>query len=118
MASYRFAPRRFLKGNELMTDHERDLSRQLFGGEQKSMGPVQAIKEAFLTIAPGLKDFGPQVKQQLQHMGAHGAHELANALFGNGAFVLYPRDGTNIQSKEGPEQAQDGQHHKHGGHRM
>lgn len=109
-----------------MTPREHELSQQLFGGQERSMGTLAAVKEAFLTVAPGLKDMIPEAKDQLKHMGSLGAHELANALFGDGAFVLYPRAENNNQSVDGPEQAQDGhtmqqdhgQHLERGGRSM
>jgi hypothetical protein len=103
-----------------MTPEEQALSQQLFGGEQQSMGAMEAIKEAFKevrdVIAPGLTwdkiigDLGNEFKQQ----GAHGAHEVAAALFNGNAFVMYPRNsGKDDHGVHGPEQspqqAQDGQ---------
>ncbi len=94
-----------------MTEAEQALSRELFGGQQQSMGAMGEIKEALLAVAPGLKDFGPEVTAELKQMGAHGAHELAAALFngnqGGSAFVMYPRGTRDDQPSH--EQAQDGQ---------
>lgn len=87
-----------------MTANERELSQQLFGGQEQSMGAMGAIKEAFLALAPGLKDALPEATAELKHMGAHGAHELAAALFSGSAFVMYPRGKENSH-----EQVQDGQ---------
>lgn len=50
---------------------------------------LKAIKDVALTVAPGLKDFGPEVKAEVSRLGTQGAAELASALFGNGAFVPY-----------------------------
>ena len=94
-----------------MTEAEQALSQQLFGGQQQSMGAMGAVKEALLTIAPGLKDFVPEVKAELKQMGAHGAHELAAALFNGSAFVMYPRGTKDDQPSH--EQAQDGQGMQH-----
>src|SRR5271165_1648623 len=60
---------------------------------EKSMGPIEAMKERVQAIAPGLSlskilgDIGAELKDQ----AAHGAHELAAALFRGDAFVMYPR---------------------------
>jgi hypothetical protein len=89
-----------------MTPREHELSQQLFGGRQQSMGAMGAVKEAFLAIAPGLKDMIPEAKAELKQMGAHGAHELAAALFSGHAYVMYPRSKENEPSQE---QAQDGE---------
>src|SRR5215469_9170992 len=93
------------------------LSQQLFGGQQQSMGAMGAVKEAFLAIAPGLKDFVPEVKAELSYQAGAGAHELAAALFDGSAFVMYPRGGKEDQSNQGPEpaheQAQGGQGMQH-----
>ena len=109
-----------------MTPREHELSEQLFGGQERSMGAMEAIKEAVLTVAPGLKDLPHQGKEQLKHMGDLGRSELANALFGHGAFVLYSHEPKNDLGKEGPEQTQDGhsmqqdhdQHLERGGRSM
>jgi len=106
-----------------MTDNERELSQQLFGGQERSMGALEALKEAVLTVAPGLTDLVQESKEELTHMGNLGRSELANALFGNGAFVLYSHEPENDRGKEGPEQAQDmhqdhGQHLERGGRSM
>jgi hypothetical protein len=96
-----------------VTQQEQALSQQLFGGQQPSMGPLEAVKEAFLAIAPGLKDFGADVKAELAYQAGAGAHELAAALFNGSAFVMYPRGGKEDHGVHGREpsneQAQDGQ---------
>ena len=57
------------------------------------MGAMEAIKEGIQAVAPGLSlsnilsDIGAELKQQ----AAHGAHELASALFRGDPFVMYPR---------------------------
>ncbi len=66
------------------------------------------MKEAFLAIAPGLKDAGPEIATELKQIGAQGAHELAAALFNGSAFVMYPRGaGKDEHGVHGPEQSQD-----------
>jgi hypothetical protein len=94
-----------------MTPNERELSQQLFGGQQQSMGALGAIKEAFLTIAPGLRDAAQEIRTELKQMGSHGAHELAAALFNGNAFVMYPRGGKDDQPAH--EQGQDGHGMQH-----
>jgi hypothetical protein len=115
-----------------MPDNERDLSQKLFGGQaQQSMGAMEAVKEGLKefrdAMYPGLtwdkitSDLGQEFKQQL----AHGAHELAAALFsGNGtAFVMYPRTGAKedqpsheqAQDSQGMQQDSPGQHLERGG---
>src|SRR5947209_4560148 len=80
-----------MKG-ETMSKQAKELFEQLKGAEQ-SMGPVEAIKEGIQAVAPGLSlsnilhDIGSELKQQ----AAHGAHEMASALFRGDAFVMYPR---------------------------
>ncbi len=96
-------------------NQEKQLTDQLFGQgqEPKSMGAMEAVKEAFQTIAPGLSlekilgDVGHELKQQV----AFGAHELAAALFNGSGFVMYPRGSREDPGKEGhgvhgPEQGQ------------
>ena len=75
----------------------------------KSMGPVEAVREAFKAVTPGLSlskilaDVGAEVKQ----MRAHGAHEMAAALFGGSGFVMYPR-GSHEDPQHGlPEKQQE-----------
>src|SRR5436305_2103012 len=92
-----------------MTPNERELSQKLFEGPQRSTGTLGALKEALLTIAPGLKDAGREIGAELKQMGTHGAHELAAALFNGSAFVMYPRGGKDDHGVHGPEPAQDGQ---------
>jgi hypothetical protein len=86
-----------------MTQNQQNLSQQLFGGPQQSITALGAVKEGFLAIAPGLKDFGREVKAELKQMGAHGAHELAAALFNGGAFVMYPRGSKDDPAQNGPQ---------------
>ena len=78
----------------------RQMADSLFGG-------VQAIKETIQAIAPGL-DGGKmkgEIGGELQQMGAHGAHELAAALFNGNSFVMYPR---GVKEDHGMEQPDHG----------
>ncbi len=89
---------------------QQELAEQLFAGRgEPGMGALGAVKEAFLAIAPGLKDAGPEIATELKQMGADGAHELAAALFSptNSGFVMYPRGGKDEHGVHGPEQSQD-----------
>ncbi len=100
-----------------MPANQLELSQQLFGGQEQpaitALGAVmEGLKEFRDNMYPGLtwdkisSDLGQEFKQQV----AHGAHELAAALFGNGnsAFVMYPR---SIGKDDQPtvEQTQDDQ---------
>jgi hypothetical protein len=101
---------------------ERDLKQELFGGpEPPVITAMGAVKEAFQEfkefMAPGLTwdKFSSEVGQQLTHMADLGRSELANALFGNGAFVLYSHEPKNDQGQNSPEQADQAmQHDVHG----
>jgi hypothetical protein len=84
---------------ENMSKQTREFFEQLKGGEQPTL--LESIKEGVQAIAPGLSlskilgDVGAEMKEQ----AAHGAHEMAAALFRGDAFVMYPR--TN--QAEGPD---------------
>ncbi len=98
-----------------MAQSQQGMANQLFGGQPaQSMGALEAVKEAFLAVAPGLKNFGQDVRAELVHQGGAGAHELAAALFSgtSNAFVMYQRRGhdepSHEQSQEGQEMQQDG----------
>ena len=101
----------------MATERERQLAGELFGAgkEAQSMGVMDVLKETANIVAPGLKDLIPEAKAQLTHMAAHGAHELAAALFngnqGGNAFVMYPRS----TGKDDPAREQN-QHQGHGVH--
>jgi hypothetical protein len=69
---------------------------------------LEAVKEGIQAVAPGLSlskmlsEIGAELKQQ----AAHGAHEMAAALFRcTDAFVMYPR--TN--QAEGPDHGLHGE---------
>ncbi len=89
----------------MATQQER--AQQLFGGPPQSMGALDAVKEAVLAVAPGLRDAGQEIKEELTHKAAQGAHELAAALFSGNAFVMYPRGGKDDHGIHGPEQSQN-----------
>src|SRR5438552_484374 len=119
-------------------EQEKQFASELFGQgqEQKPMGALEAVKEAFQSIASGLSwdkiagDVGHEMKQQV----AFGAHELAAALFNGSGFVMYPRGTRDDHGKDGhgvhgPEQEQgeqssveklhqEGQQQERGGREM
>ena len=79
--------------------------------EVKSMGVMEALveglKEGVAAYATGLGVVIDAIPQELRHAGAHGAHELAAALFNGSGYVMYPRG-----SKDDPQQDQG--HNVHG----
>jgi len=90
-----------------MTEEQQALSQELFGGQQQSLSVMGALKEAALAVAPGLKNFGSDIKQELSYQVGAGAHELAAALFNGSAFVMYPRGGKEDHGIHGPEQSHE-----------
>lgn len=75
-----------------------ELAKQLFAG-------LAAVKETAQALAPGLKNLVPDLGGELKQQAAHGAHELAAALFNGHGFVLYSRGGKDDHGIHGPEQA-------------
>lgn len=78
--------------------------------QKESMGAIQAAIEGVKAIAPGLSlekiasDIAQEAKQQL----AHGAHELAAAMFGQSSgFVMYPRAGKENSDQQDNQQGKD-----------
>ena len=49
----------------------------------------EVMKETVNAIAPGLKNFGPEVGAELSRLGTQGAMEMAQALFNGAAFTPY-----------------------------
>jgi hypothetical protein len=49
----------------------------------------EVMKETINAIAPGLKNFGPEVGAELSRLGTQGAMEMAQALFNGAAFTPY-----------------------------
>lgn len=93
-----------------------DLKEQLFGNQdQPAITALGAVTEGFKEFRdefyPGLTldKISGQIGQQLTHMADLGRSELANFLFGNGAFVLYSHEPKNEVGNDGPEHAQDQQ---------
>jgi len=103
-----------------MSKQSREFFEQIKDVE-KSMGPIEAMKERVQAIAPGLSlskilgDIGTELKDQ----AAHGAHELAAALFrGTDAFVMYPRQNHDKAPEHGMPQETPQQEQDRGGREM
>jgi hypothetical protein len=47
------------------------------------------MKEKLDTLAPGLKNMGPELSAELSRLGTQGALEMAQALFNGAAFTPY-----------------------------
>lgn len=114
-----------------MTPREHELSQQLFGAQEISLGAMGAIKEAFKefrdAMYPGLTfdKISSDLGQEFSHQVKAGAHELAAALFNGNAFVMYQRDGKEEQPSHDPtlddqarQQEMSGQHLERGGRGM
>jgi hypothetical protein len=103
-----------------MAKKGQELFEQAQAGEQ-SIGTLQAVKEGVQAVVPGLSlsnilgDIGSELKQQ----AAHGAHELAAALFRNSdPFVMYQRSNQVEGPENGlPQEAQQ-QEQSHGGREL
>lgn len=50
---------------------------------------LKAGKEAAQALAPGISNFGAEVKAEMSRLGTQGAMELASALFNGDGFVPY-----------------------------
>jgi hypothetical protein len=69
---------------------------------------MEAVKEGVQAVAPGLslsKMFG-DINAELKQQAAHGAHEMAAALFSGSAFIMYPR--TKDGRDDPPQQERGG----------
>jgi len=55
-----------------------------------------------------IKEAPQEIGAEMKNAVAHGAHELAAALFNNSAFVMYPRG-----TKDDHGQAKEGQDQEH-----
>ncbi len=67
---------------------------------QDHLPPMGAVEAAFEGVKEGVKAFAPgltlskilgDIGTELKEQAAHGAHEMAAALFRGDAFVMYPR---------------------------
>jgi hypothetical protein len=59
-----------------------------------------------------LKEAPQEMASEMKQMGAHGAHELAAALFNGLAFVMYPRTPHERQRVEDPQHDVSPEAHK------
>ena len=50
---------------------------------------LEVMEEVMKTIAPGMENFGPEVKAELSRLGTQGAMEMAQTLFNGAAFTPY-----------------------------
>ena len=78
---------------------------------QRTRKFFESLKDATTEMLPGLKTLVPEMMTELRQMGAHGAHELAAALFNGQAFVMYPRNGekrVEDQQHEQPAEVEKG----------
>jgi hypothetical protein len=87
---------------------------------EKSMGPLEAVKEGIQAIAPGLslRNILSDVAAELGRLGVQGQMEAASALFNGNAFVPYgpgqytpspeqaPAHGVAIEAMKPPEAEQ------------
>jgi len=83
---------------------------------------MDVMKEALNTVAPGLKNMGPEVSAELSRLGTQGAMEMAQALFNGAAFTPYgPGQYTpstelnNGGQEQGIQQAEQQQQQERGG---
>ncbi len=93
-----------------MSKQTKEFFEQLKAGEQP--GLLERMKER-LSPSTILGEVGAELKQQ----AAHGAHELAAALFNQNAFVLYPRQPDHDDPQQGHGQEMQ-QEHERGGREM
>jgi len=100
-----------------VTQKEQELSEQLFGGQERGMGVMEAIKQGLKefrdAMFPGLTwdKISSDLGNEVNHQVAAGAHELASLLFTNQGYVQYQRQGQEDQPVQ--EQAQDAQNLQH-----
>lgn len=75
-------------------------------GEDQQIGAMEAVKEGIQAIAPGLslRKIFADVVQEGKDQLAHGAHEMASALFRGDAFVMYPRTNQDKGAEHGVSQ--------------
>jgi len=73
---------------------------------------LKGMKDVVQAVAPGLQNFGPEVKAELSRLGTQGALETASALFGGNAFVPYG-PGQYTPSAEAENVQAHGQENEH-----
>lgn len=72
---------------------------------------LERAGEAAQALAPGLKNFGPEIKAELSRLGTQGSMELACAIHNGNAFVPYG-PGSYTPSTEQEHQHDHGQQHE------
>jgi hypothetical protein len=88
---------------------------------KKLFDSLRNVKEAVQAIAPGLKNFGPEVKAELLRQGAHGASEFVTGLQTGNAFVMYGpgQRGFGVQQEhQGIEQSEPSHDHEQASHEL
>jgi hypothetical protein len=88
-----------------MSKQTREFFEQLKAGEKPSL--VEKMQERL-----SLSTIGGELWKELKQQAAHGAHEMAAALFNGNSFVMYPR-----QSSHDDQQAVHGQERQEEQHR-
>jgi hypothetical protein len=75
---------------------------------------LERAGEAVQALAPGLKNFGPDVKAELSRLGTQGSMELASAIHKGNAFVPYgPGQYTpSVEYEHEHEHEQQHDHHQ------
>ena len=92
-----------------MSKELREVFGQVKGGDQQ-IGAMEALKQGVQAVAPGLslREIFSDIKAELKDQLAHGAHELAAALFNGSPFVMYGHGGRDDQPQHGlPEMQQE-----------
>ena len=103
-----------------MAKNIREVFGQAKAGEQQ-IGAMEAVKEGIQAVAPGLslREIFSDIKAELKDQLAHGAHELAAALFNGAPFVMYGRGGRDDAPQHAsPEVQQQEQERDRGGREM
>ena len=80
------------------------IAEMLFGG-------MAGLKEAALTVAPGLANVLPDVAAELGRQGTRGTMELASALFSGQAYVQYgPSNSIEATHEQAPVPSAEQEH--------
>ena len=90
-----------------MAKNIREVFGQVKAGDQQ-IGALEAVKEGIQAVAPGLslREIFSDIKAELKDQLAHGAHELAAALFNGAPFVMYGRGGRDDTPQHGSPEVQ------------
>ncbi len=89
----------------------REVFSQDKAGDQQ-IGALEAVKEGIQAVAPGLslRAIFSDIKAEMTEQLAHGAHELAAALFNGSAFVMYGGNGHDNEKQNGSPEVQQQEH--------